>query len=72
MYSNEEIIELKKQVEQLNDKIDTLLKRDYTIHYLENTTSPYVPEACKYCPTHPSNGGSGICNCTLGLPKITC
>ncbi len=31
-----------------------------------------TPEACKYCPNHPSNGGSGICNCTLGLPKITC
>ena len=31
-----------------------------------------TPEACKNCPNHPSNGGSGICNCTLGLPKITC
>lgn len=30
-----------------------------------------IPEPCKQCPTHPSNGGDGICHCTLGLPKIT-
>lgn len=30
-----------------------------------------VEEACKTCPNHPDNGGSGICNCTLRLPKIT-
>lgn len=29
-----------------------------------------TPEPCKQCPTHPSNGGDGICHCTLGLPKI--
>lgn len=30
--------------------------------------SPY----CVSCPNHPSNGGSGICNCTLGEAKVTC
>lgn len=30
-----------------------------------------VPDACKHCSNHPSNGGSGICHCILGLPKIT-
>lgn len=35
------------------------------------TTFTDIPDPCKNCPTHPSNGGSGICNCTLGLPKIT-
>ena len=36
-------------------------------------TEPYlnIPESCKYCSNHPNNGGSGICFCTLGLPKIT-
>ena len=24
-----------------------------------------VPECCRNCSNHPSNGGSGICNCTL-------
>lgn len=36
-----------------------------------NTEIP-IPSACKGCSNHPSNGGSGICNCTLGVPIITC
>ena len=24
-----------------------------------------IPNCCKNCPNHPSNGGSGLCNCTL-------
>lgn len=32
----------------------------------------YIPEACKSCSNHPSNGGSGICNCTLGTPEVKC
>lgn len=27
--------------------------------------------ACQFCSTNTRNGGSGICSCTLGLPKIT-
>ena len=44
------------------------------------TTTPFekysgvlnIPDSCKNCPNHPSNGGSGICNCILGQPTITC
>ena len=28
-------------------------------------TYSYIPNCCKNCPNHISNGGSGICNCTL-------
>lgn len=31
-----------------------------------------IPAACVLCPNHPSNGGSGFCQCILGLPSITC
>lgn len=32
-----------------------------------------IPNACKHCPNHPSNGGSGICNCILGsMYNVTC
>ena len=31
-----------------------------------------TPYPCLTCSNHPSNGGSGICFCTLGSPKITC
>lgn len=32
----------------------------------------YNANPCENCSNNPKNGGSGICNCTLGLPKITC
>lgn len=31
-----------------------------------------IPDACKHCATHPSNGGDGICWCVLGSYHITC
>lgn len=31
-----------------------------------------IPEACRHCNNHPSNGGSGICHCTLGGITTTC
>ena len=39
-------------------------------------TKPYfqatnIPNACRSCLNHPSNGGSGICHCVLGS-EITC
>ena len=37
--------------------------------YSPNT---YIPEACRSCRNHPSNGGTGICHCTLGSPSVTC
>ncbi len=27
---------------------------------------------CDNCPNNVKNGGSGICHCILGLPKVTC
>ena len=72
MYSNEDLLEIKKQLEDLDNKIDTLLKKDYSIQVLELTNSfSNIPEPCRNCSNHPSNGGSGICNCILGEPKIT-
>lgn len=39
-----------------------------------STTIPIenVPENCRNCSNHPSNGGSGICNCILGGTEVTC
>ena len=32
-----------------------------------------VPDNCKSCSNHPSNGGSGNCNCMLGsMGQVTC
>ena len=45
----------------------------YRIPYqLETVPVSFIPEACRYCSNHPSNGGSGICNCILGVSPATC
>ena len=31
---------------------------------------PYQVSPCTYCSNNPNNGGSGICHCILGTPKI--
>ena len=41
----------------------------------EKVTEPlnlYSASPCKSCGCNPMNGGSGICNCTLNMPEITC
>lgn len=38
----------------------------------ETQTITNIPPACKNCPNHPSNGGSGNCNCTLGDCPVIC
>ena len=35
------------------------------------TPTAATPKPCQGCPNHPSNGGSGICHCTLGVGAIT-
>lgn len=38
------------------------------VHYSEKDIDPeqlWIPKACKGCNNHPSNGGSGICACSL-------
>lgn len=31
-----------------------------------------IPAGCVHCPNHPSNGGSGICHCTIGTMPVIC
>lgn len=38
--------------------------------YSDSLTAP-ASDICKCCTNHPSNGGSGICHCTLGTPVIS-
>lgn len=45
---------------------------DYNEEPSQYKTLSETPDACKNCPNHPSNGGSGVCNCILGLPVVTC
>lgn len=50
--------------EYLKELQDTLKKYSYIGPQLSSdSTSVHIPNCCKNCPNHPSNGGSGICNC---------
>lgn len=78
-----EEIEVNQELNVINNKEYNLLKvlkelknpphyKDYDFRdFTSINTNSYIPEACRNCSNHPSNGGSGNCNCILGLPRIT-
>lgn len=42
---------------------------EYMLEEIDKTPT-YIPDNCKHCSNHSSNGGSGICHCILGSPII--
>ena len=59
------------------EELNILLQREFergkstneTMTYMPNTNFDYqsfIPEACKSCIIHPSNGGKGTYNCISG------
>ena len=63
-----DIRDLYKELQNINNKLDYIINQN---KFTVNTISD-IPDPCKTCPNHPSNGGSGICWCTLGSQKIMC
>lgn len=57
---------LDRSVKDLTMEMEDLVKYTKDRNSVTNNESSYIPEYCKACPNHPSNGGSGICYCTLG------
>lgn len=43
-----------------------------TTDHIPDVTLSDIPDACKSCANHPSNGGTGICNCIMGLREMKC
>ena len=66
---------------RLVDLSDESIKKiaDEVIKRLQPNQSGYgivydncaIPAPCVNCPNHPVNGGSGVCHCTLGCPRVT-
>ena len=54
-----------------SERLSELLKAPYPSQDDCWTLNTYIPEACRECSNHPSNGGSGNCNCVLGSQHIT-
>ena len=63
---------LQKEFERGKNSKENVWQWPYPITYTTDNHYEYIPEACKTCPNHPSNGGSGNCNCMMGTPKIYC
>ena len=77
--ADEELIrQLQKSIEQLTEEVKDLKKQlaEKQDKFPMISTTPYVdnsiPAPCRNCSNHPSNGGSGICHCILGLQQVTC
>lgn len=68
---------IEKVMREESAKIAEII-RQAVVEYPYRTAAPqvvwtnYIPEACRSCTSHPSNGGTGICHCTLGSPSVTC
>ena len=58
-----------KELERLKEQLNRLF--EYYSKIAPTSNTDYIPAACRSCSNHPSNGGSGICHCTLGSPTIT-
>lgn len=70
-----------EEIEDIKDSQDLNIPRydygklnpyDYDTEWTTLNVNSYIPEPCKKCSNHPSNGGSGICHCILVLPRVTC
>lgn len=61
--------ELNKLLEKASE--DAFKRYNYTpTCWHEISKGMWIPEACRNCSNHPSNGGSGICQCILGQTVI--
>lgn len=70
--SVEELNEL-LQKEYERGRNSSIIRNGYSQIYEVNNKNKwkdFIPESCKNCPQHPSNGGSGICHCILGTQPI--
>lgn len=45
----------------VNPSFPTYPRKDYVYYNIKFSNNP-----CNYCSSNPRNGGSGLCNCTLG------
>ena len=61
-----------EKIENEDNNNKLLLNNINTSSYEKVTVEePFSFSPCQNCSNNPKNGGSGICNCTLGLPKMS-
>ena len=65
------MIDINRKTPQIDDPV-IIKSKDSKSIFESITVHQTIPDACKTCSNHPSNGGSGICNCILGTPQVKC
>lgn len=64
--------------EEAGNELVEVVKRAFklpaviTTDHIPDVTLSDIPDACKNCANHPSNGGTGICHCIMGLREMKC
>ena len=70
------MIDINRKTPQIDDPVIVIVivikSKDSKSIFESITVHQTIPEACRACSNHPSNGGSGICNCILGTPQVKC
>ena len=66
------MIDINRKTPKMDDPVIVMKGKDSKTVFESITVHQTIPDACKSCSNHPSNGGSGICHCTLGTPPIKC
>lgn len=66
------MIDINRETPQIDDLIIVIKSKDSKSIFESITVHQTIPETCRACSNHQSNGGSGICNCILGTPQVTC
>lgn len=59
------------EADVLINHVDITPIENHSLTPSENLSTSFSQPACKTCGCNPANGGSGICNCTLGNMPIT-
>lgn len=60
-----------KVIIEIDDaELDELVRKNY-VEANYNYLMQQAKNACVRCANNPSNGGSGVCNCMLGMSMIS-
>jgi len=68
-----EVRDYEREISRLKTELLVSKNTGTSVDGIDGTSIAYyknIPLACRNCSNHPSNGGSGICHCTLGTPPV--
>lgn len=67
---NQSLEEISENIRKTSEDIERINREIAKLSLTPSYSVSVIPRPCRSCLNHPSNGGSGICNCTLGGTTI--